>query len=50
MTVDVSLLIPIFNRAAVLSETLDALTLVETHGIDWEVVIIDTRGDVRDLR
>lgn len=44
MTVGVSLLIPTYNRADVLGETLDALAWVQTHGLDWEVVIIDNNS------
>ncbi|PYJ44694.1 MAG: glycosyl transferase, partial [Verrucomicrobia bacterium] len=43
-TSGITVLIPTYNRAAVLSETLQALTRVERTGIDCNIVIIDNNS------
>jgi glucosyl-dolichyl phosphate glucuronosyltransferase len=40
----ITVLIPTYNRAAVLSQTLEALTSVERSGIDLNIVIIDNNS------
>jgi glycosyltransferase involved in cell wall biosynthesis len=41
---DITVLIPTYNRAAVLSETLEALTRVNRAGIDCSIVVIDNNS------
>ncbi len=40
-----TILIPTYNRAGVLRQTLDALTGVDRTGVDYEIVIIDNNSN-----
>ena len=43
-TLGITVLIPTYNRARVLGETLEALTRVDRNGIDCSIVVIDNNS------
>ena len=41
---DISVIIPTFNRAHAIRDTLDGLTRLDTNGLDWEVIVVDNNS------
>lgn len=42
---DISILIPTYKRVQLLTTTLQSMSLLDTEGLSWEVLLIDNAGD-----
>lgn len=42
---NISILIPTYKRVQLLAETLESLSLLDTQGLTWEILLIDNAGD-----
>ena len=43
---DVSVILATFKRPQLLRKTLESFCALSTHGIDWEVIVVDNAGDI----